>query len=254
MVRKLFIYAIAGMSLFFSGCVTIYNPATDRREFILINSPTEAAIGRNMAAELVKTQPLAKSRNLQERARRIGARLAKVSDRQDIEYEFQVLEDKELNAMTLPGGFIYVNQGLMEKLNDDELASVIGHEIGHVAARHVIKKIQSHVSYQILLTVAFTAAGDKGSAKASYIAEQIDILFNLISLSYSRKDEYEADRLGVRYSSRAGFNPNAAISALEKIKQGQSPGPEIPIYLRTHPYIDERIKTLRQIIESGSIA
>lgn len=248
MVRNLFKPIIIGLFLFLSGCATTYNPATEREEFIFINSATEVAIGGEMVAELTKKYPLSHDQNLQDRVQRIGAKLSEVSDRQDIEYKFFVLEDKELNAMTLPGGFIYVNQGLMNVLDDHELAYVLGHEVGHVAARHIAKKIQSNMTYQLLLSVAFAAAGEKGSGKVEDIAKGVNVLFNLIALGYSRKDEYEADRLAVKYAFKAGFNPSAAIFALEKIRQEEGPNWRLLIYFRTHPYVEERIDALRQII------
>lgn len=248
MVRNLFKPIIIGLFLFLSGCATTYNPATEREEFIFINSATEVAIGEEMVAELTKKYPLSHDQNLQDRVQRIGAKLSEVSDRQDIEYKFFVLEDKELNAMTLPGGFIYVNQGLMNVLDDHELAYVLGHEVGHVAARHIAKKIQSNMAYQLLLSVAFAAAGEKGSGKVEDIAKGVNVLFNLIALGYSRKDEYEADRLAVKYAFKAGFNPSAAIFALEKIRQEEGPNWRLLIYFRTHPYVEERIDALRQII------
>ncbi|MFA5411721.1 MAG: M48 family metallopeptidase, partial [Candidatus Omnitrophota bacterium] len=144
----------------------------------------------------------------------------------------------------LPGGFIFVNKGLMSVLNDDELAYVLGHEVGHVAARHIAKKLQSNMAYQLLIQIAF--AGSDGNAAA--IASGIDTVYNLIDLGYSRHDEYEADRLGVKYAFRAGFKPEAALSSLEKIKKEEGPNWKVLEYFRSHPYAEERIAALKKII------
>lgn len=230
-----------------SGCATLYNPATERNEFILISSATEKAIGKGAAAEYTKEYPLAQDQYLQARIRRVGERISKVSDRQDIEYQFSVVDNKELNALTLPGGYIYVNSGLMDVLNDDELAFVLAHEAGHVAARHIAKKIQSGMAYQLLLGIAFASAGDK-SADMEEVARGIDIVFNIVSLSYSRQDEYQADYLGGKYGYLAGFDPYASISALEKIKKTEGANWKVMAYFRTHPYVDERIEVLKRDI------
>lgn len=232
---------------FIYGCSTIYNPATKRNEFILINSDTEAAIGKNMVPQLLRESPLLKDQDVQKRAQRIGRNIAFVSHRKDINYEFYVLDDKELNAVTLPGGYIFVNKGLMDALNDDELAFVLGHEAGHVAARHIAKKIQANMAYQAILAAAFASIGDKSAAAAENIAGPLNTAYNLIYLSYSRQDELDADKLGVEYAMYAGYNPYAAITSLEKLKKK---GVEFKIfrYFRTHPYVDERIKILKEYL------
>lgn len=231
-----------------AGCATLYNPATGKKEFIWINSQTEVALGEGVEAELVKKHPLAREAILQSRVEAIGRRLAKISDRQDIDYKFFVLADEELNALTLPGGFIYVNKGLLNILNDAELAYVLGHEIGHVAARHIAKKIQTNMGYQLLLGVAFSAMGGGSAGSTGAVAQGVDTVYNLIALSYSRKDEFEADRLAVKYTLRAGFDPYASLAALEKIKKEEGPNWKILSYFRTHPYVDERISALKTAI------
>ncbi|MBI4707036.1 MAG: M48 family metalloprotease [Candidatus Omnitrophica bacterium] len=245
MVKKLLLVIFA---FFLSGCSTLYNPATGRNEFIMINSQTEVQLGRSVVNDFIKEHPLVRDQKMQERALAIGRKVAFVSERKDIEYNFYVIEDKELNASTFPGGFIFMNKGLMDVLNDDELAYVLAHEVGHVAARHIAKKIQSNMAYQLLLGVAFAGTGSGSGENAQTIAQGVDTVYNLISLSYSRKDEYEADRLGVKYAYLAGFNPYGAINALEKIKQGEGPSWKILGYFRTHPYVEDRQKALKTII------
>ncbi len=234
-----------------SGCATLYNPATGKNEFILINSKTEVALGANMIPMLTQQYPLLHAKDFQERVNRLGGRIAAASDRKDIEYKFFVLDSKELNAVTLPGGFIYVNKGLMEILGDDELAYVVAHEVGHVAARHIAKKIQSNMAYQLILGAAFAGAGDKGAKSAQNIARGVDIAYTLIDLSYSRKDEFEADRLSVKYALKAGFDPCACLQVLEKIKKTEGPQWKTLRYFRTHPYVDERIAVIKKEIPAS---
>ncbi len=246
MVKRLSFGFIACAAMVLCGCATLYNPATGKKEFILINSATEYAAGKSAIPELTKKYPLSKDPALIERLQRIGTRLAAASDRQDIRYEFSALEDKELNAMTIPGGFVFVNRGLMEAFSDDELAYVIAHEIGHVAARHIAKKMQANVGYQLILGLAFAAMSTKiDDQQAETLAMGAGAVYGLVDLSYSRKDEFEADRLGVKYARKAGFRPEAAFSALEKLKKGEGPNNKLLRYLRTHPYVNERIEALR---------
>ena len=245
MVRKVFLnIAVSILVLSLCGCATLYNPATGRDEFIFINSATEVALGENLKPEIARKHRELKDKALQDRLQSIGRRIAAVSDRQDIKYTFLVLDDKELNAMTIPGGTIYVNKGLMDVLNDDELAYVLAHEAGHISARHIAKKIQANMAYQLLLGLAFAGVG--GDTQA--IKEGTDVLYGLVSLSYSRKDEYEADRLAVKYCHKAGFDPYASISALERIKKEEGPNWKVLSYFRTHPYVDERIAALKTVI------
>jgi len=244
--------------IFLSGCSTLYNPATGKSEFIFINSATETAMGQSVSAELLKKQNLSKDSALQGRVRAVGYRIAQVSDRKDIAYQFFVIEDKELNAFTIPGGTVYVNRGLMDILDDDELAYVLAHETGHVAARHIAKKIQANLAYQLILGIAFAAVGDQAGSGAQTISDGANAVFGLVQLSYSRKDEFEADKLGLKYAYQAGFNPRASITALEKLKKNEGPNWKALRYFRTHPYVDERIEKLKAMIpelagESGKI-
>jgi len=251
--RGLFLTAVL---LILSGCATLYNPATGRKEMIFLNSASEVSIGESVIPEFTSKHPVSNDPVLTERLRRVGDRLAGASDRQDILYKFYVLQDKELNALTIPGGFVYVNQGLMKILNDDELAYVVGHEVGHVAARHIAKKMQASMTYQLLLGVAFAALADKTGASGQDIASGVNTIYNMVELGYSRKDEYEADRLGAKYSFKSGFDPWASLTALEKIKKEEGPNWKVLGYFRSHPYVEERISALKVVIpevERGAV-
>ena len=245
MLRRL---GILCLILFLCGCETVYNPATGRNELILIDDATEAAIGRNVSAQITQKDRVLTGTSEQERVERIGRRLAAASDRQNINYEFYALDTKGLNAVSLPGGIIFVYKGLLDKLNDEELAFVLGHEVGHVAAKHAIKQLQANLGFSLLLTVALVAGGGKEGSRVTDIAKASDQIFNLISLGYSREDESFADRLGVKYSYQAGFNPYAGISALTKLGEDEGNGIQIPEYMRTHPYAKDRIKALEVLI------
>lgn len=244
MLRKIF---PAILILCLCGCATIYNPATGRKEFIFINESTEIAIGKNVATEITKKENVLEDEKLQERIEKIGKKITAVSDRSNIKYEFHVLDNKELNALSLPGGIIYIYKGMLDKLNNDELAFVIGHEVGHVAAKHAVKTIQANMAFQLVLSIAFAAMG-KDTSTATNVARATNTAYNLIALGYSRKDEYLADNLAVKYMYKAHFKPQAAISALEKFKTEEGFRLKILDYFRTHPSLRDRIKLLQETI------
>ena len=236
-----------------SGCATTYNPATGRDEAIFINTASEVAIGNSAASQIAQKYKISQDEYAIERLERIGKRVAAASDRQDLEYTFYLIEDKTLNAFTIPGGHVYIFRGLYDKLDDDELAAVMAHEIGHVSARHIVKKMQASLGYQLLSTVALIAYtsghDDKKKRQAGYVAYAGATAFNLVQLGYSRQDEYEADELAVKYSAAAGFDPDGMRRALEVLRAEEKKGIPVPYILRSHPYIEQRIERLTELSE-----
>jgi predicted Zn-dependent protease len=245
--KNIFLFIII---IFLCGCATlgVYNSATQQNEFIFINDATEIAIGKNVSQQMMQTKKLWYDGFTEARIVNIGRRVAGVSDRTNINYEFYCLDTDELNAMALPGGIVYVNKGLVNKLNDAEMAFIVGHEVGHIAAKHSVKKVQANLGFQLLLAVAFAFSGQNQQNSATTIADVSSQIYNLIALGYNRQDEYFADKLGVKYAYRAGYDPYAAVTALEKLKKGESENVKVLEYLRTHPYTDDRIKAVKELI------
>lgn len=223
------------------GCATIYNPATGQEEFIFITTPTEVSIGNMLAERIAQEYKISNDSRKTERVREIGDKIAAVSDRKDLKYQFFVIEDDELNAFTTPGGYVYVNTGVIEKSSDDELACVLGHEVGHIAARHIAKKLQAQIGYDILMNIAASKSGVSELQKAA------SVTFNLVMLGYSREDELLADKLGAKYAYKSGYDPYAMITFLKKIKETVDSDLGF-IFLRSHPYTDQRIKALERDI------
>ncbi|MFH1868089.1 MAG: M48 family metalloprotease [Candidatus Omnitrophota bacterium] len=233
------------------GCATTFNPATGRKELILIGTGTEKSIGNTSASQIKEKYTLSEGGPDLDRLKRIGQRVAEASDRKDLDYQFYLIEDKDMNAFTIPGGHVYIFRGLYDQLNDDEIASVMGHEIGHVAARHIVKKLQASLGYQILSTIAlvtFTKDSDDAKKTGAYIAYAASTSFNLVMLGYSREDEYEADELGVKYARASGFDPRGLITSFEKMKEKEKKGSSVTYMLRSHPYLDERIKRIESML------
>lgn len=238
---KIYVALLLSTCLMLCGCATTYNPATGQKELIFINTSTEVSIGNMIAAKVSRQFKVSKDSRKIDRVTMIGEKIVGVNDRKDLKYHFNVIEEDGLNAFTTPGGHIYINSGLIEKTSDDELACVIGHEIGHVAARHIAKKIQAQIGYDILVNIALSKSGTTELRRASSIG------FDLLLRGYSREDELLADRLGVKYAYKAGYDPYAMISFLKQLRDSKKEKVGFG-FLRTHPYISQRIKMLEMEI------
>ena len=245
-MRDLICSSMAGAALILiAGCTTVYNPATERTETV-ISTPVEIALG-NLARAQMGLTSLQMGRVDPEktaRVQRIGRRLARVSDRQDVTYQFGVIQEKTLNAFALPGGTLYVHSVLVDQATDDELASVIAHEIGHVAARHAAKHLQADLGFTLLVNLAgATGAGTEAARVANS-------LYGLFRNGYSRSDELAADRLGLRYAARAGYNPQGMVTFFEKMlaEESENPLDRAFVWQRTHPLTSERIRRAKEEI------
>jgi predicted Zn-dependent protease len=159
-----------------------------------------------------------------------------------VKYAFRVIDKDDMNAFALPGGYVFVFKGLVDKVsNDDELAAVIAHEMAHVVARHSIKRLQGGVGYNILrILMAVTGAGRQDIGR-------IDNAFTQLIMSYSREDEALADKLAIKYLKEAGYDPWAIVSLLKKLQEADKTAP-IRSYTgyRSHPYIADRIRMVKQ--------
>jgi len=225
-----------------TGCSHEYNIVTGKQEAFYYSTDKEVQMGRSIAVQVEKAYKSSVDPLMQKRVQDIGEKIAAVSDRKDIDYYFAVLNEDEINAFALPGGYIYVNRGLVEKVEgDDELACVLAHEVGHIVARHSIKKLQALQAYSVLrlLVAAAPSSGEVGAAS--------DAAFTEILLGYSREDELLADQLGARYAKLAGYDPNAMVSFLRKLQETNKRRPLAPkSYFRTHPYVSDRVRVVKE--------
>ena len=237
-----------------AGCFrSSYNLSTQRQEYSLTSTDKEVNMGRKIARQVKKEMPVVQDEEVQARVRAIGQKLAAVCGRQELLYEFTVIEDKEVNAFSLPGGFIFVNTGLVDAVDsDDELAAVIGHEIAHVAARHSIKRYESSLGQQ-LLQIASIAAARKGGVPVG----GMQVAAQAARLAYARQDELEADQLAVGYLKAAGYDPKAILSFLDKLHDIHRNKDELqylprgftrPQYAMTHPYVADRIRAVKEAL------
>lgn len=232
----------AGMLLAVAGCSV--NPATGQREFSLVSEGQEIAIGLQADQAAQAQYGLYPDAALAQRVDHIGQELARVSERTELTWHFRVIDSPVVNAFAIPGGYIFVTRGILATLNSDaQLAGVLGHEIGHVTARHSARQMtkQQIAGLGLGLGTAFVHGFDKVAGLAS---QGLGLLF----LKYSRDDETQADELGIRYATRAGYDPReipATYAMLKKMseKEGQS----IPGYLSTHPDPGDRETRTRDL-------
>lgn len=241
-----------------AGCaVTSYNLATQRQETSFISDEREIRMGAAVARQAEEEMPPVEDAVLQERVRTIGDRLAAVCDRREILYHFAALQDPKgaqepvVNAFSLPGGYVYVQQGLLTiAQTDDELAAVLAHEIGHVAARHAMKRLQSSLGAGLTQLLAL------GAARDARFQRGLQLAMGQVFLAYAREDELEADRLSVKYLRAAGFKPEAIVAVLEKLRQAHRREPPRamgarlvrPDYAMTHPYVADRLRVVKQAL------
>ena len=202
-----------------------------------ISDKQEIQIGRAINNQLVSREiRLYRNPQIVRYVEEIGQRLVAKSDRPDIPYTFQVVNDKGLNAFATMGGFVYVNTGLLTAAdNEAQLASVMSHEIGHIAGRHAIEQLRKSA---LARGVAAAAGLDRN------LAVQIGVDLALRRPN-SRQDEFEADQKGLQTMTRAGYAPSGMVAFMKKLLRANS----VPTFLSTHPATSDRIKALERAID-----
>jgi predicted Zn-dependent protease len=242
-LTALFYIPLAALLL---ACAIPAFAADDHRGVNLYSIPREIALGRQMAAEVEKQARLEADPIVAEYINRIGQNLA-IRANAAFPVSVKMIQSDEINAFTLPGGFVYVNSGLMKMAdNEAELASVIAHEIGHAAARHATRQ----ASRGQLARIVGVPLGILIPGWAGFAASQAaNAAAPVASLHFSRAYETEADLLGVRYLSEAGYDPNASIDMFERIAstERKTPGAVSKLFLSHPPTSDRIVKTQAEI-------
>jgi predicted Zn-dependent protease len=252
-LRLLLFLCLAVVTGPFTGCAKNY--VTKRRQFKLISEKTEIEIGRKAKEEIIKEYGSVKDLEWQIYLDQVGQRIAKASDRSNLQYDFTIVNSEELNAFAVPGGFVFVTRGLLHEMADEaELAIVLGHEITHVAAWHGIEMLQKAGLLSTLTALGAVGGIAMGAGEAAIaLAQAASVYENLYLLGYGRKNEIEADRYGIYYAAKAGYDPEAALTffpRLDKIEKEEEASQHISPYWRTHPTLtDRRARAARWIAE-----
>ena len=214
----------------------------------LINERDEIKLGNELHKEAAKKFKITSEG--QARVNRIGERVARASLRPNLQYQFHVIRDKELNAFATPGGHIYVTTALVNLANDQELSSVLAHEVGHVVARHSLKTLQQTQMLGGLADLIGSVTGVAGEAAGQLGTMAAQIVGGGFLSIHNREEEREADFLGVHTMAKAGFDPNGMVTMFQRIQRvGESNSDLLGAIFSDHPDVDERIENTRYEID-----
>jgi len=223
-----------------AACAT--NPVTGKPEISLVSEQQEIQMGQQGAQQVAQQVGLVKDQALQNYLQTIGSGIATKSERPNLPWTFRAVDDPSPNAFALPGGYVFVTRGLLDLMNNEaELASVLGHEIGHVTARHSVHQMSEQQLAQLALGV--------GAILSPTVAQLGDVAsqgLGLLFLKYSRDDERQADDLGFRYALNQGYDVrymDDVFRSLQRLGEASKESP-LPSWLATHPGEAERIQTI----------
>jgi len=220
------------------------NPVTGKRELMLMSSADELAMGQQTDPQILQTYGKYDDPELARYVAALGKKLGALSHQPNLAYNIQVLDSPVVNAFAVPGGYVYLTRGILAYLNDEaELAGVVAHEIGHIAARHSAQQYSKAQFAQLGLGLGSVLS--KTFRKYAGVAQAgVGLLF----LSFSRSDEREADSLGVEYSAKAGYDSNHMANlfvSLERLNPGEAQG-GLPGWFSTHPNPENRIAAIKE--------
>ncbi|WP_322969053.1 M48 family metalloprotease [Faecalibacter sp. LW9] len=223
------------------------NEVTGEKQYISLTKDQEIALGLNSAPQMAQEfGGLSQNAQAQQLVKQVGEKIVKSSDAGKTQYPFQfyVLADQRtVNAFALPGGPIFITEALLGRLkSEDQLAGVLGHEVGHVIARHSAEQMSKQQLTQGIAGAAGVAAGDMNSA---YYAQ---VVANMVNMKYGREDELESDDLGVRFMLQAGYDPTALIGVMDILEEA-SGGSNVPEFQSTHPSPANRRAKIQAAIE-----
>lgn len=226
-------------------CATLFS-SIHNAQAAFIGTKQEIELGAKVAADLEKKYGLLNDPEMQERLSQIGQTIAAVSDRQDLKYSFKILNNNEINALAVPGGYIYVFKGLIDYMpTEEELAGVLAHEVTHIAKKHSVNQMEKQ-----MWTTALTMIGAAISG-SSNIAAMAPYLNEAIMAGYSRNDERQADSVGFSYMLRAKRNPYGMYVTMRKLNDI----PNKPNYglFSSHPDTEDRLNKAKSQAESIGI-
>jgi beta-barrel assembly-enhancing protease len=233
---------------------SVFNPITEEKQHVAgITPEQEVALGLQAAPEMAQQfGGLDPDQQSQARVDQVGERLVtrSIAGQSPYQFEFHVLDDPQtINAFALPGGQIFITEGLLRRLKTDgQLAGVLGHEVGHVVARHGAEHIAKQQLTQGLTGAAVLATYDPSDPSSRSSAAVAAMIGQLVTMRFGRQDELESDRLGVRLTSEAGYDPRSLI-ALMKILEESSEGNRPPEFFSTHPNPENRIQRIEAAIQ-----
>jgi predicted Zn-dependent protease len=244
-MHKTIFLAIATL-IIIAGC-TYKTPYTNRSQMIFMSQKEEMALGEKSYKESLSQSKIITGTKDATRIKNIGARIAKVANRNDFQWEFNLVEDEAINAFCLPGGKVVVYTGILQMAkNDDQLATVISHEIAHALARHGAERMSSSMVQQGLQVVGNIALGVTAPQYQNLFNQTYGVGTQLgVMLPYGRMQESEADEIGIYLMSQAGYNVNEALKFWGNMSEGKKEGSD---FFSTHPSSTNRISDIQKVI------
>jgi predicted Zn-dependent protease len=231
-----------------AGVSCARNPVTGKNELSLVSESQEIELGKQSAEQVQQSIGFYEDPAVQSYVSEIGMRMAKASERPNLPWEFHVVNDASVNAFALPGGFIYVTRGLMTSINNEaELATVVGHEIGHVTNRHSVQQISKQQVAQLGLGIGSILSNDV-ARMAGLASQGLGVLF----LKYSRDAENQADLAGFRYSLNQNYDVREMASVFQTLDRVSAAGGggRLPEWLATHPNPGTRIENTEKRLDT----
>lgn len=217
--------------LLLSGCAR--NPVTGKKQLVLMSEKQEIAMGQEADPQIVAAYGLYEDKTLQDFINQKGQEMARISHRNQLDYTFRILDSPIINAFALPGGYVYFTRGIMAHFNNEaEFAGVLGHEIGHITARHSVAQQRNSLLSQLGLIAGVVLVPEFGQ-----FADQASQGLSLMLLKFGRDAERQSDALGVEYSSRIGYDASEMAGFFNTLERNQvaSGAGELPEFLSTHP-------------------
>jgi predicted Zn-dependent protease len=223
------------------------NPVTGQRELSLMSEAQEVSLGRESDPQIVAAYGLYEDAKLQAYVDRVGQKMARISHRPNLKFTFRVLDSPVINAFALPGGYVYVTRGILAHMNNEaELAVVLGHEIGHVTARHGVNQYS-----RAQLAGLGLGLGSILVPQVAQFGQLAETALGLLFLKYGRDDETQSDELGVQYALQAGYDATAGVRFFEVLdRMSQESGQSLPSWLSTHPNPGDRVARTRQLSQA----
>ena len=231
------------------ACAT--NPVTGKRELSLVSGSREIEIGREGARDVTRSIGVYDDADLQRYVSDLGKKLSAKSERPDLPWSFRVVDDAAVNAFALPGGFIFVTRGILAYLNSEaQLVAVLGHEIGHVTARHSVSQISRAQLTQLGLGLGFVLSEDFRK-----FGELAGTGVGLLFLKFGRDDENQSDELGFRYAVQGGYDPREMVPVFETLDSvsARRTSERLPQWLSTHPNPQNRIARAQSRINNTAL-
>ena len=243
-MKKLFLIScLTATTVLFNNCAR--NPVTGKRQVVLMSEAQEISMGKEADPQIIAQFGLYEDNSLQAFIVEKGRQMAAISHRPNLEYQFRIVDSEVLNAFAVPGGYVYFTRGIMAHFNNEaEFAGVLGHEIGHITARHTVEQQTRATFGQLGLIVGMIV-----SPTIAQFGQQASQGLGLLFLKFGRDAERESDRLGVEYSTKIGYDAKQMAGFFNTLKRkGEESGSnEIPGFLSTHPDPGERNTTVAKL-------